>query len=341
MRRTIVPGFLGGFLLSICGAAYLGSPARADSFSGADLAAYGDLSGNQGTAWSSQGAANPDLATSLNPTAGDGWKDSTAVLVSSRPLNLDEAGAASEPSKEETEDYNLYPDRWWGTIPLTLWLPSLQGHLGVSTPAFSHNVPVDASFNQLVKYLQGAVILPVEIGHGPVFGGFQGMWMSLGQGGISGPGGVANVNLRANETLLNLYFGYHFLDLPLSENGENRPSLSLDGLIGSYWTYLNTKLSPANVRTVTNYQNWFDPYVGLRGELDFTDHIGIKSMGSIGGFDADHDNLFWSANALFQYRFTPMWAIFAGYQAMGQDYENTFVWKMTTAGPILGVSFRW
>jgi hypothetical protein len=338
LRRAITPGFLCGVLFALCAVAYLAAPARADDSS---QPGSGAAASNLSFSMDDSASLNPDLVASLNPTSDDAWKQSAAELLANDPLNLDDIEPSSEPATKEAPDYSLYPDRWWGTIPLTLWLPSVQGHIGVNTPAFSHSLPVDSSFDQLAKYLQGALILPIEIGHGPVFGGFQAMWLSLGDSGITGPAGVADVNLRANETLLNLYFGYHFLDLPLSENGEDRPSLSLDGLIGSYWTYLHAKVSPANLSSISTSVNWFDPYVGLRGELDFTDHIGIRSTGEIGGFDADHDNLFWFANALVQYRFTPMWSIFAGYQAMSQDYENTFVWKMTTAGPILGFSFRW
>jgi hypothetical protein len=239
------------------------------------------------------------------------------------------------------DDWSVYPDHFWLKTPIEVWFPSVNGHVGIKTArGFSKNFDVDASFSDLTKHLQLGVSPSVEAGVGPLFVGFQGMWLQWKNTGITGPLGFSNIDVKSNFGFANLYFGYHFLDLPLS-NGDPYPKLGLDGLIGAGWTYMYVSIRPQRINGASADVNWFDPYVGLRGRIDLTQQIDIQAMGTIGGFDVDYDKLFWQANAIIEYRFNPGWSAFVGYQAMSYDYDRTLVFDVNMNGPIIGLNHRW
>jgi hypothetical protein len=294
------------------------------------------------------GSAQQQSALTLQPQIPAGnltGQVSAAALPSSpvdssyaSPMSLNVLPPLDAPDADAWSDY---PSRWWLKTTPQVWISGVGGHVGVKKSSFSKNVSVDASFSDLTKHLQGGVGLNIEAGNGPFFGGFQGLYLQWKDDGISGSRGVASVDAKADFALLNGYFGYHFIDIPLS-SGNAFPTLGLDGLLGTDWTSLSMKLNPKRLDTVKRNVSWFDPYVGLRGKLYLTQQIDIQALGAIGGFDADNDKLFWTASAFVEYRFTPKWSVFAGYQAVSQDYEgDNFVYKIIMSGPVVGLGARW
>jgi hypothetical protein len=276
---------------------------------------------------SAAGAANIQSADPLPPDFGTAWSTTPT-------LQLDDSQPAA------AQDWSVYPDHFWLKTPVQIWFPSVNGHVGIKSARFSKNVDVDASFSDLTKHLQLGVAPSIEAGVGPLFVGFQGMWLQWKNDGITGPGGVANIDVKSNFGFANLYFGYHFLDLPLS-GGDPYPKLGLDGLIGAGWTYMYVSIRPQRINGASSDVNWFDPYVGLRGRFDIAQQIDIQAMGTIGGFDVDYDKLFWQANATIEYRFTPNWSAFVGYQAMSYDYDRTLVFDVIMSGPVIGLNHNW
>jgi hypothetical protein len=235
-----------------------------------------------------------------------------------------------------------YPDgQWWVRTPGSFWLEGMSGHVGLTRSSFSRVVPVDVSFSDLVKYLNLGVGVAIEVGHGPVFVGFQGNYSKFTDDGITGPLGVSSVNVKMQYALLNLYVGYHLFDCPLSKT-DPYPSFGMDALAGTDWTYLNLKISPARLASVSRNTDWFDPYIGGRAQLTFTQKFNMQAQLAVGGFSIDNDTFFFCAKILGEYRFTPKWSLTIGYQGLGQDYNNgTLLWKLNQFGPVIGLTGRW
>jgi len=329
MRRTIDPLTLCGLLLAF---STIAAAAR--------LAGATEIANSGGISDQSPLTLQPQVAAPSDPyglAANADLPDSAVASSYASPMALD----ILPPVDPDAADWQEYPARWWLKTTPQVWATAVGGHVGIKKSSFSKNVSVDASFSDVTKHLDGAIGLNLEAGNGPFFGGFQGLYIQWKEDNITGPRGVASVDAKADFALLNGYFGYHFLDLPLSA-GNPFPTLGLDGLIGTDWTSMSAKLSPARFNSVKRTVSWFDPYVGLRGTVYLTQQIDIQTTGNIGGFDADNDKLFWAANAFIEYRFTPKWSLFAGYQAVSQDYESdTFVYKIIMSGPVIGLAARW
>jgi hypothetical protein len=300
-------------------------------------------------------------AGTLDPMAVANSNDQSALslLPSTPPGNLNTANtnASASASTASPNDVSVlklddvppsddqwadYPDHFWLKSPLTLWLPSVSGTVSIKKGSFQKNVPVDLSFSDLTKNLDLAGGLTLEGGKGPFFAGFQGNYVHWEKDGITGPLGKSNIGVEASWALLNGYLGYHFIDIPFGSGAGGKPSLGLDALIGSDWTYLDLKITPARIRSASKSVSWFDPYAGLRGKFYLTQQFDISATGVLGGFQADQDKFFWMANALFEYRFTPSWSAFLGYQGLGQNYQSSsFVYNVTTYGPAIGLSHTW
>jgi hypothetical protein len=93
--------------------------------------------------------------------------------------------------------------------------------------------------------------------------------------------------------------------------------------------------------TASRTDDWFDPYVGLRGRYNFTDRLYATAKGDIGGFGIGSD-LTWQAEAALGWQVTARVFAEAGYRALGIDYEDDgLTYDTITHGAqvTLGVTF--
>jgi hypothetical protein len=278
----------------------------------------------------------PALPSSPNATLGSSFP--TMDVVSQVDTT---APVETSPSSEPAEQWNRFPDnQWWINSPTTIQLPGVNGHVGVKRGTFTKNVPVDLTLSQLSKALQYNVGLNLEVGHGRAFVGFQGAWAHWKKDDITGPFGLSNIDVNADFGLLNGYLGYHILDIPFGGPDHKPPTLGIDALLGTDWTFLNLNVEPSRLSSETRNVSWFDPYVGLRGRYKFTQQFNITAQGEVGGVNADHDKFFWMANVLAEYRFTPKFSIYGGYGAISQDFESdTFIYRIIMHGPLVGFNY--
>lgn len=92
-------------------------------------------------------------------------------------------------------------------------------------------------------------------------------------------------------------------------------------------------------------RDWVDPFIGVRGGMDFSQNWRGQARVDVGGFGVGSD-FTWQVVALVGYDFEMFGAdstFFFGYRALGQDYEddsglNRFEWDVITHGPMLGLS---
>lgn len=87
--------------------------------------------------------------------------------------------------------------------------------------------------------------------------------------------------------------------------------------------------------------DWFDPYIGLRGRYNFTDRFYFFAKGDIGGFGVGSD-FTWQAEGAFGYELTESIYAELGYRALSVNYEGDgLTYDMITHGAQLtvGVAF--
>ncbi|MDY0884671.1 hypothetical protein ACFPL7_03365 [Dongia soli] len=132
-------------------------------------------------------------------------------------------------------------------------------------------------------------------------------------------------------------------------------AISVDALAGARYTYLNANTDNALKvfdqtfrRDYDSTEDWWDPFIGGRLLLGLTKRFDFSLRGDVGGFNVGSD-FTWNTQAMLGYHFS-MWnavgEVWAGYRAMGQDYDNgsgrkEFKWDVILHGPILGMTVRW
>lgn len=100
-------------------------------------------------------------------------------------------------------------------------------------------------------------------------------------------------------------------------------------------------LEDALGRTISRTDDWWDPYVGLRGRYNFSSSFYLIARAEIGGFGVGSD-LMWQAQGAFGVQLTRSVFAEAGYRALSFDYDhNGLTYDMITHGPqmTLGVEF--
>ncbi len=93
--------------------------------------------------------------------------------------------------------------------------------------------------------------------------------------------------------------------------------------------------------TVSRTDDWFDPYIGLRGRYNFTDRLYATAKGDVGGFGVGSD-FTWQAEAALGFQLTRSISAEAGYRALGIDYEDDgLTYNTITHGAqvMLGITF--
>lgn len=89
-------------------------------------------------------------------------------------------------------------------------------------------------------------------------------------------------------------------------------------------------------------RNWVEPFVGARANIDLGEDFVLQVRGDVGGFGLGSD-FAWQLAAVIGWQFEMFdmdAALFVGYRALAQDYEEgSFEWDVIAHGPILGLGF--
>lgn len=85
---------------------------------------------------------------------------------------------------------------------------------------------------------------------------------------------------------------------------------------------------------------WFDPIIGLRGQINLTRWLFIAAQGDVGGFGAG-SQIAWNAQATIGFNITRNLFAEFGYRYMYVDYQNGgFLYDMNSFGLYSGVGVR-
>jgi hypothetical protein len=261
-------------------------------------------------------------------------------LAAASVLCLPGIAAADAPDQEASKIASEGQAPTKVTADLTLgayvWLPSIGGKASMA----GNDISLDLSFLDIFDDADSVIGF---MGHAEVNVNrflllLDPVWMRMEKDDAAR--NVPGTDVTVETLWFDINAGYRFIDRrPLGE-GEESPRLTVDGLAGGRITSFKFELDAPGLVTASQTLTWADPVVGTRVTLDLADHLGLVVRADIGGFGAGSDL---SSNLLgaVGYRFPigdANGAVFAGYRALYQDYEDgDFEWRAWVHGPIFGV----
>ncbi len=230
-------------------------------------------------------------------------------------------------------------NNWKITIAPYIWGTSMNGRVGVA----SQSAQVDQSFSDILKQLDMAGMLALDVERNGVGLFFNGMYASMSDHANNGPYSVHDRNqfsLISGGISYEIYNHYIFGHSGL---------LKVQPYAGFRYTENNVTLTfdvPAQALTLKNNQYWTDPIVGMRLISAFYNGFNINIAGDVGGLNRSTQYSY-NVMALLGYQPQTRWKntrFYAGYRLLDQHYQHgnglqRFDWDMKIAGPILGVAF--
>lgn len=240
---------------------------------------------------------------------------------------------------------------WQLSVTPYLWATAMKGNAGLGKT----DADVDVSFSDILKNLNGAVMLDLELRKGR-FGLMSDTIFANLEDDESTAQDRLQVKATANMLIQGLAATYRVGKWQLADFGEAGPlAVTVDPYAGVRYTYLDTELEgkldlpdlgvDAN-RTAEGDKQWVDPIVGLRTVWNLGERWSVLLAGDVGGTSTNTD---YSAQAfgLVGYRFGLFGDnnanLLGGYRVLHQKYEDgdgrsAFKWDMTIHGPVVGLT---
>ena len=241
-------------------------------------------------------------------------------------------------------------DPWQLSITPYLWAVALKGDLGVGRI----DANVDASFDDILDNLNGALMLEAELRKGRFGVISDTIYANLEDNAATGEDRL-KIDATANLLIQSLAGTYRVGTWQLAELGAAGPlSVTVDPYAGARYTYLDTELKGKldlpdfgidAHRQVEGDEHWVDPIVGVRTGWTLGERWSLVLAGDVGGISTS-DQYSAEAFGLAGYRFGLFGennaTVLAGYRVLKQKYENgdgrsRFDWDMTIHGPIVGL----
>lgn len=225
--------------------------------------------------------------------------------------------------------------KWHYQFVPYIWFSGIDGDIAVrGTPA-----SVDASFSDLAENLDFAFQFHFE-GRKNEWGYFvDSTYINLSADGQTPDGTPADIDF----TQWLVEFGGIYKLWSQCRNPDAKMS-SLDLLFGGRYWNLSSDLNISGAGTVSEDQDWIDPFVGFSYTTDLSRLWGIYGRFDVGGFDVGSD-FTWNLLLLLGYRTSPSGQLLFGYRILDVDRESGsgadfFRYDVTYSGPILGYSFN-
>jgi outer membrane protein OmpA-like peptidoglycan-associated protein len=259
------------------------------------------------------------------------------------------AAPAAEPETPPAPE-QAKVDPWQFNITPYLWAVALKGDLGVGRI----DADVDASFDDILDNLNGALMLEAELRKGRFGVISDTIYANLEDNAATGEDRL-KVDATANMLIQSLAATYRVGTWQLADLGAAGPlAVTLDPYAGARYTYVDTELKGKldlpdfgiNARRqVEGDEHWVDPIVGVRTAWTLGERWNLVVAGDVGGISTS-DQYSAEAFGLVGYRFGLFGennaTALAGYRVLKQKYENgdgrsRFDWDMTIHGPIMGL----
>jgi opacity protein-like surface antigen len=141
---------------------------------------------------------------------------------------------------------------------------------------------------------------------------------------------------------------YRLLERSLDAEGQQRFLFDIVG--GGRYFYLTGEADvtgPFGIATdIDRDEDWVDPIVGGRIQIDINEKLAFKARGDVGGFGIGSASDFaWNVLAGFGYRLSNRTTLWLGYRIIDVDYDDgsgpdLFEYDVNIRGPMAGVEFR-
>jgi hypothetical protein len=225
-------------------------------------------------------------------------------------------------------------DKWEFQLAPYVWMAGLEGKV-----ATLPNLPpaeIDADFSDVVKNLDGALMLVGEVSKGR-YGLFMDFIYINIEAESSTPGPVFSSIESETESFIVSSAGFYRLFQ------EQRTFVDIMAGI-RYWNVDSDLLLDAGLvtaREISHCKDWFDPFIGLKGLLPLREtSFFVSGGGVIGGFRAGSDFML-DAYINLGYQWTKSISAIFGYRYLSVDYEdNGFLYDVSQNGPVIGLSWR-
>jgi hypothetical protein len=223
------------------------------------------------------------------------------------------------------------PSPWSFELTPYLWLASFSGDLS----ARDVDVSVDAKARDILRDLDFGAMLAAELRYDRWALLLDTQYIKMSKDGDPTRGLFSDADVESRTVVLAPALAYRagWLD-----------HFTLDALAGVRgWIVENElELKPGLLPGVKVEQEktWADPIIGLRAGVPLNDKFSFTAYGDVGGFGAGSD-LTWQGLVTFNWRFSPQWALRAGYRALGVNFERGgFELDVIQHGPVFGISYR-
>lgn len=163
--------------------------------------------------------------------------------------------------------------------------------------------------------------------------------------------GNSSIDLNIVQLIWDNKIGYLVIDKVDEDDGIIR-GWSMETTIGAiYWSNdvtVNLKIGdlPLPPLEIEQKQNWTDLVVGVNFNIILSKTVNLQLASNIGGFGiGNSSNIYWDIFYANTFRVSKLLSVTAGYKTFNYKREdgvgaNTLETKVTTFGPLLGVSFH-
>ena len=145
-------------------------------------------------------------------------------------------------------------------------------------------------------------------------------------------------------------FGVMYRVSERSLNVEGNQRFLFDILGGGRYFYLTGEAhvtGPFGIdRDIDRDEDWVDPIVGGRIQIDINEKLTFKARGDVGGFGVGSASDFaWNMLAGFGYRLSQRTTLWLGYRILDVDYDDgsgadLFEYDVNIRGPVAGLEVR-
>lgn len=281
------------------------------------------------------------LAAAAIADPGAAAPQGEVALAGSTSLAVNLSQAAAEPPPGAPD-----PGSWWAQVNLTLWLPGLDGTIGVRDVTADVSVSVIDVLEDAdsVIGLAGSLLM----GQGKLGGYVGGFWSRVG---VDTTVPLGSAEITSDIGILDFGLSYEVGRWPMEwtarPGAEAARDLVLVAYAGGRYTNIKGNVELTGLPARNRDEGWVDPMIGARVEVPLSPHWSLGFRGDIGGFGAASD-IAWTAIGVVSWDFLikehPSSLQF-GYIAIGDDYAtgggaDRFVWDTILRGFVLNFSLQ-
>jgi hypothetical protein len=251
-------------------------------------------------------------------------------FATDQPTLSDPASAPLPQANKASPD-----DAWHFAVSPYLWFPGVHG---TAIGPNGNGLGFKASPSDLLSNFQIGLMGAVEASHKRIVTSMDIFWIRLEDDkAIPLPpaisDGAIGAKIHATEFFLAPKIGYRLI---------NQEKIKIDALTGFRFWHFGESLSFNPSVLGLNFngsQNFVDPLVGGRIQLDLSPKIVVNILGDVGGWNTG-SKLEYQVAGLLGYRIKPALTLQAGYRYLNLDYRGSrgVVFDLTTAGVLFGAT---